>query len=60
MNKKIKTSLDKEGEEKQEGLDEIFTLSKTDGTLSYRAPFRSEWFTANSACLNDELHLNRE
>ena len=61
VDKKIKVNLGQPGDEGLEGIEDVFDVSKKDGTtMSYRAPFRSEWFGANSACLNDDLHLNLE
>lgn len=43
-----------------QGVNDVFELSKKDNTYYYHSPFRSEWFTANSASLNDDLILNQE
>ena len=41
-------------------LKNIFDVDEKTGEMSYCAPFKSEWFSANAASLNDNLQLNED
>lgn len=61
VGKKIKVDLDQLCEESAMRLKDRLEVSSKDKTqMFYRAPFHSEWWTAESATLNDDLYLNKE
>lgn len=61
LGEKIKINLEPEYVEENEAqLLNLFDVDHKTGEISYRAPFKSEWFSANAASLNDNLKLNED